>query len=674
MLSQFLLLFRLRSLILILLLLTAGQWVQAQSLRLHPLVSPGMVLQRSGEARIWGWAKPGADVLIDFRGKGYVAKAGADGAWSQMIQTGEGGGPFLLTVKAGKAERKTLPVYVGEVWLAGGQSNMEMTVGALGDAAQEVYATAHDSLLRMVTLTHEMASVPQDTVRTSGWQPADSAHVGSFSAVAYFFARRLRQRLNVPVGIVTCTWGGTPVEAWMSGTALRAFPEFSADILTLAQTGGDLKAIRRAQVEDSKRLYAMQMSLLAKTDSLFPYTPKSWLAKGIPTAQGRMVTLPGMWEQQGMPEFDGVGYYATRVAIPKGWNRKQLRVSLGRIDDADSTYVNGVFVGLTSDWLTLRSYPVPKTALRDDSVRILIRVLDNGGSGGIHGKPEELYMTDGQHRLPLHTWRQVPGVDFRRHRIRLPMASTPPPSTPQTLYNGMVAPSRMYTVKGVIWYQGESNVARAVQYERLFPALIRDWRVAFGQPEMPFLFVQLAGFTQQTEGCHPSVWAELRESQRLSLAVPVTGMATAVDLGDANDIHPRRKAEVGERLALVARRVVYGEADLLASGPEYAGMNIEGRQIVLSFRWPAGLRRINSTLPVRGFCIAGADRIWHSADAWVDGETVRVSSSAVPEPVAVRYGWLENPTGLNLENEAGLPALPFRTDNWPLTTLGALHD
>lgn len=550
---------------------------------------------------------------------------------------------------------------------------MEMTVSALGDAAHEVYATAHDSLMRMVTLTREMASLPQDTVHNAGWQPADSGHVGNFSAVAYFFARRLRQRLNVPVGIVVCTWGGTPAEAWMSKDALRAFPEFATDIRTLEQAG-DLRTLYRKQAEDSRRLYAMQMSLLAKTDSLFPFTPKSWLAKGVPSDRGRMVILPGVWEQKGMPEFDGIGYYAARVALPKGWDRMKLSVSLGRIDDQDSTFVNGVFVGQMSDWLTVRQYRIPKTVVKDDSLRILIRVHDNGGNGGIHGKVEELYLTDGVHRLPLANWRQVPGLEFRRHRIRLPIAATPPPSTPQTLYNGMLAPSRLYTLKGVIWYQGESNVARAVQYGRLFPALIQDWRVAFGQPGLPFLFVQLAGFTQQTSGCHTSVWAELRESQRLSLSVPVTGMATAVDLGDANDIHPRRKAELGERLALVARRVTYGETDLLASGPEYSGMNIENRQIVLRFRWTAGLRRINSMLRLRGFCVAGADRVWKEADAWVDGETVRVSSPSVPQPVAVRYGWLENPVGLNLENEAGLPAVPFRTDDWPLTTEGALHD
>lgn len=658
----------------VLFFLAIGECAQAQSLRLHPLVSSGMVLQQGGEARIWGWAKPGTEVSLTFKAMTYTTKAGEDGAWSQMLVTGEAGGPFVLTVAVGRQERKILPVYVGEVWFAGGQSNMEMMVSALGDAAKEMYATAHDSLLRMVTLTREMASVPQDTVHTTGWQPADSAHVGGFSAVAYSFARRLRQRLQVPVGIITGTWGGTPIEAWMSKAALRPFPEFMADIRTLEQTGGDLKATYRAQLDDSRRLYAMQMRVLAKTDSLFPYTPKTWLAKGVPSGQGRMVTLPGLWEQKGMPGFDGVGYYAARLAIPKGWERKRLCLSLGRIDDADSTYVNGVFVGGMTDWVSQRIYPVPKAALRGDSLRILIRVLDNGGGGGIHGMPEELYLTDGAHRIPLPNWRQVPGVDFRRYRIRLPTALMPPPTTPQTLYNGMVAPSRMYTVKGVIWYQGESNVARAVQYGRLFPALIQDWRKAFGQPEMPFLFVQLAGFTQQTQGCQSSVWAELRESQRLSLSVPATGMATAVDLGDANDIHPRRKAEVGERLALLARKLAYGEPGLVASGPEYSEMRVEGRQIVLSFRGAAGLRRINSMLPLRGFCIAGADRVWLEADAWVDGETVRVSSPVIAHPVAVRYGWLENPVGLNLENEAALPAVPFRTDNWPLTTEGALHD
>lgn len=649
--------------------------VRAQdALRLNPLVSEGMVLQRGAGARIWGFAKAGTTVELRFRGKSYSTRVDVDGRWSQMVAPGQAGGPFGLEVLSGEQRIRLRKVYVGEVWFASGQSNMEWPISMLGVGAQDALAAPEDSLLRMIRVAKTWASRPRDTVAVYGWQGSDRVQRQNFSALGYFFGRQLRARLGVPVGIINCAYGGTPAEAWMSAQGLHPFPEFSKDLAMLARNPQEMEAAMRLEASQTEAAFRARWRAKAGIDSLVAYTPQAW--KSSPPIGRRVYTMraPGAWEDQGWPGYDGIAYYYTKQALPTGWDKARTQLLLGRVDDEDSTYVNGVLLGGNNLWSALRVYPVPPSALKGDSVYILVKVLDAGGGGGIFGEADLPNLSDGLRKLPLHDWRAVRTLDFARERVSLPSGGSSMPQKPAQLFNGMIMPTKDYTVKGVIWYQGEGNANRADQYRSLFPALIENWRARFQQPDMPFLFVQLAGYTGQMSGCGPSPWAELREAQRAALRLPHTGMATAFDLGDGADIHPKRKEELGYRLALEARRVAYGEKNLLSQGPMYERMAVSEGKVILHFQHAAGLKRINSALPLAGYCVAGEDQIWHEAEAVVVGETVHVSHPAVPKPVAVRYGWVNNPVQLNLVNQAGLPALPFRTDDWAFSTAGRVRD
>jgi sialate O-acetylesterase len=463
------------------------------TVRLPALVGNHMVLQRDVPVPVWGWATAGERVVVTFRGHDYPAKLGAAGRWQVTLPATPAGGPYTLTVKGRKDTHTIEDILVGDVWLASGQSNMELPLrdknapapGAyplILNAEQEV-ATANFPQIRQFTVKKVVAYQPQTETEGYDWKVCSPATAGSFSAVGYFFARDLHQRYHVPIGLISSPWGGTPAEAWVSAEALQKLPDFQAPVAALA------------------------------------------------------------------------------------------------------------------------------------------------------GRPARPATTDKDAQ-----------------------------NTPTVLYNGMIAPLQPYAIKGVIWYQGESNTGRGAQYRTLFPALIRDWRARWGS-ELPFIFVQLANFTKTLPLPGPSDWAEVREAQAMALALPRTGMAVAIDLGDPDDIHPANKQDVGYRLALAARQVAYGDKDVVAAGPTFQTMQSSGNQIRLKFaNVGTGLMLKSGTTTLTGFAVAGADGQFHWAAATLAGPAeIVLTCAAVPAPVAVRYDWANNPLG-NLYNREGLPAAPFRTD------------
>jgi sialate O-acetylesterase len=340
---------------------------------------------------------------------------------------------------------------------------------------------------------------------------------------------------------------------------------------------------------------------------------------------------------------------------------------LGTVDDADSTWFNGVKVGSTKHFNQERRYVVPAALVRPGRNVVTVRVVDLGGNGGIVGEPTALSLTSAELVISLAgPWHYQVGFDPKDMPMPLPAGHQ---NMPTVLFNGMVAPLIPFALKGVIWYQGENNVDRAEQYRTLFPAMIGDWRRHWKEPELPFLFVQLANFQAASPQPEPSAWAELREAQAQALGLPRTGMATAIDIGEASDIHPHNKQEVGRRLALVARHEVYGEKGLAYSGPTYQSMTVQGDAIRLKFIHAEGGLFAKNGAPLQGFAVAGADQQFHWARARVVGNEVVVQSEDVKRPVAVRYDWANNPNG-NLTNKAALPAVPFRTDTWPGITVG----
>jgi len=502
-------------------------------------------------------------------------------------------------------------------------------------------------------------------VSNSAWRVCTPAVIGNFSAVAYYFGRELERVLQVPIGLVHSSWGGTAAEAWTSRDTLQRFPPFDRAVQTLRDSGGDTNQLRR---EFALELQAWEKRV-ESMDAGYPAIGPQWMDPAFNDTAWATLPAPGYWDSDGLDSFDGALWLRTRIEIPALWASHDLELHLGPIDDEDITWFNGTRVGHGEQWDQPRIYRIPGSLVKPGAAVLTIRVVDTGGAGGLWGKPEEMFLRkDSENMLPLAgRWHYHVGI--ARDVIPVSPVSPEDPNYPTVLYNGMIAPLMPFAIRGAVWYQGEGNALRAYQYRRLLPALIRDWRSHWRQGDFPFLIVQLANYTAATAQPEESCWAELREAQTRALAVTNTGLAVAIDLGEADIIHPRNKQEVGQRLALNARALVYGEK-IEWSGPVFQSSRIEGGRIRLAFEHAVGglVARNGGTL--KGFAVAGENRKFVWADAAIEGPTVIVSSPAVPHPVAVRYAWATNPAG-NLGNQAGLPASPFRTDDWPGLTIGA---
>ena len=633
-----------------LVVMSAFPRVSTAQLTVSRLIGDGMVMQREAPVPVWGRAAPGAAVEVSFDGRTYAAEADAAGAWRVVLPAMPAGGPFEMTVAAGNERVDVRDILVGDVWVASGQSNMEW---ALADAAgaAEAIAGADDRAIRHFKVPRAWAEAPAATLPGGEWQVADPAHVGSFSAVGYYFARSLREHVDVPIGIINTSWGGSRIEPWMSREMLEMDP-----VVLEAALAEERAAEERVRAELRARL-----GDLPTVDEGLVDGHAYWAAAELDDDAWTPIAAPRLWEQEGYPGMDGVGWYRTSFELTAEEAAAGARLSLGTIDDSDVTWVNGEEVGRTENaYAAARRYDVPASALRPGRNVVAVRVEDTGGGGGIYGDPAQLYVEAGSERRSLAgTWKFRVGVaeanpQGRRHHL------------PTMLYNAMVHPLLPYPITGVIWYQGESNADRmedAVAYRGLFADMITGWREAWGQDDFPFLYVQLANFkAADAEPAATSFWATLRESQTAALTLSNTAQAVIIDIGEAGDIHPRNKADVGDRLARAARKLAYGE-DLVYSGPAYRGHDVrDGRVIVHFDHTGGGLKADGGAL--KGFAIAGPDRRWVWAEAEIEDDRVIVWSDRVPEPAAVRYAWGDNPEDANLYNAEGLPAGPFRTDRW----------
>ena len=635
----------------------AGQ--PAAYVRPHALVSDGMVLQRRAPVVVWGWATPGGAVSVELAGHAARVLAGADSLWRAELPALEAGGPHVLTV-AGADTLRVRDVLVGEVWLASGQSNMELTVRRADRAAEEIASAAFPEI-RAFNVPRREARTPRHDVRGGAWRPATPAHVGGFSAVAYFFARRVHRELGVPVGILHASWGGSNGETWVSTRALQRLPELAADA-TAFEHNPDSVVARLEAAQDAK--LAVWRDTIRTADAGHAARPM-WSAATLDTAGWRPMTLPNRWEEHGLPGFDGIVWFRRTVDAPAGWADQDAELRLERVEDEDSVWVNGVFVGSRTQVGDVRRYRVPAGTLRAGANTVAVWAHDRTGFGGITGDTLALVRADGA-AIPLGgAWRYRVGV-------RLPSGAPAQPrllwhQQPGMLYNGLLAPLAPYRIGGVLWYQGESNTRRADRYEALLGTLIDSWRGVWGP--VPFLVVQLPNYHRaQTDPNERAVWATFREAQTAAARARArTGVAVTIDVGDADDVHPTDKQTVGDRLARLALADVYGRR-IAASGPVFAGMRVEGGALRLAFTgMEGGLAVRGSTL--RGFAVAGADGRFAWAEARVDGDAVVVRSARVPVPVAVRYAWGDNPPA-TLYDGAGLPAAPFRTDTWPLADRG----
>lgn len=658
----------------------------AETLSLPAMFADHAVLQWGRPIPVWGTADPGRRVVVRFAGQVKGAVAGDGGRWVTWLDALGAGGPYELSVSVGLKEITCQDVYVGDVWVCSGQSNMAWPLSQALNGTQEV-ADANHPRIRLFTVPRRLAAVPQGDVE-GAWSLCKPATAGSFSAVGYFFGRELARELDVPIGLINASWGGSPAEAWTPRRVLSELPEL-ADVLEEMDDKLEAHYHRKGEVieayedarDDFRIALAKYMAGVRQGDA---GVRGRWHRPDANDADWQTMDLPQPWEQSELGELDGVVWFRKELELPDSWAAKRLILELGPIDDDDETYVNGERVGsigydLLRHWQMPRRYPIPGVLVKAGRCVIACRVLDGGGSGGLCGTPGQmkLYRHDDPNCPPISLagpWRYK--VGYRKPEMNVPRPPRPPglPRSAGSMYNGMIAPLVPYGIAGVIWYQGESNAGRPIQYRKLFPALIASWRQRWGQGSFPFLFVQLANFLAPPRLPDEGGWAWLREAQAMALGDPNNAMAVAIDIGQADDIHPRNKQEVARRLALAAlakvhrRRVVY-------SGPTYESMKVEGNKVRVRFRHVGdGLvagRPAATTL--RHFALAGADRTFHWADAKVlppaapgkPSDTVILWSSRVPRPVAVRYAWASNPEGCNLYNTQGLPAAPFRTDDWP---------
>ncbi len=639
--------------------------------RVPSVIGDNMVLQQGRKARVWGWAEPGERVTVTFRGDKATATADARGRWEVFTGPHKAGGPFELTV-AGRNTLTFKNVLVGEVWVCSGQSNMEWSLANAQDGAQESAAAA-DPSRHHITVPKKTSADPHDNPARR-WVITTPKEAAQFSAVGYFFGRELYQRLKVPVGLIHTSWGGTPAEAWTSRAALAADPTLKPILDRYDKQLTDLPLLRReyeaAQAEWARKYMTEDSDNIGE--------PAGYAKPEYETAGWKRMRLPQLWESAGL-DVDGVIWFRREVEVPAALAGKDLTLKLGAIDDFDTTYFNGERVGSTrgdtpNAWMVQRAYRVPGSLVRAGRNTVAVRVYDRMGGGGFGGgemslAPEGASKADA---LPLDgEWSYKEEATVPSRRIdwgSQPQAPGPAnPNSPTVLYNAMLAPLLPYTIRGAVWYQGESNAGRAYQYRTLFPAMIRDWRAAWGIGDFPFYFVQLANWKARPADSIDSEWAELREAQTLTLKAPHTGMAVTIDIGNPDDIHPRNKLDVGLRLARWALADTYGMT-LEKSGPLYDSYKVEGDKVRVSFTHAGGLKPRDGAAPA-GFYVAGAARKFVAAEARVEKHSVGVWSKDVPSPIAVRYAWADNPTA-NLSNSDGLPASPFRTDDWPAVTAG----
>jgi sialate O-acetylesterase len=638
-------------------------------LQLPSIFSDNMVLQRERPITFFGTGRPGQRVSIEIGPRRAETTVGLNGTWKANLAALPAGGPYAAAVTGDRTIRYQ-NVLVGEVWIASGQSNMEWTQNNADDFA--LAQKEADPYVRMFTVAHVSTEKEQRDL-TGAWQMSSSSTVGGFSAVANAFAKEIHLALGVPVGIIHTSWGGTPAESWTSREALLKNKNLAPMVTSYLATLKDYPAKRR----EYERALAEWTSKVYHNDPGNRGLAEGWASASNTLVDWKPVKLPSTIESL-FGNIDGAVWFRREIQVPAELVGQETVLELGPIDDFDVTYVNGVKVGETdgttpNSYAIPRQYRLPANTLQVGANTIAVRVYDHLGTGGFTGTPAQLKLSRADKAAPAMSlagdW--LSKVEVRYDPPTQALLNQQPqepfgpgnPWVPGGLYNAMIAPLIQYPIRGAIWYQGESNAGRAYQYRELFPTMIKDWRARWGQGDFPFYFVQLANFTQRNAQPVDSDWAELREAQSMTLSLPNTGQALAIDIGEAGDIHPRNKREVGRRLALNALAKAYG-IKVAYSGPVYAGFSVEGSsKIRLRFQHAEGLRSSDGG-PLVGFAVAGSDRVFKWAKATIEGDTIVVSSPDVPKPVAVRYGWSNNPA-VNLINGAGLPASPFRTDTWP---------
>ncbi|MFA9192634.1 sialate O-acetylesterase [Flavobacterium sp. FZUC8N2.13] len=617
-------------------------------IKLPRLISDGIVLQRNEKVKIWGWASPKEKIKLEFKTKTYFTEADQQGNWNIILPAEKAGGPYQMTLKASN-EIVIKDILFGDVWICSGQSNMELPMERIKEKYEEIIKNAKNTNIRQFLVPDKYDFKKEQSDLDSGnWVAATPETILEFSGVAYFFAKNIYEKYPVPIGLINTALGGSPVEAWMSENALEAFPKAYEE----AQKFKNDEYIKQIEISDKKRnddWYALVNTL----DKGLSDGNVKW-SQAINDSDWKLMEIPGFWADQSIGNLNGVVWFRKEIEVPKAMVGQAAKLFMGRIVDQDFVYINGEFIGTTGYQYPPRRYDVNSNILKEGKNTIAIRVINNLGRGGfVFDKP--YFLAVGNDTIDLKgSWKYKLGAEMKPLQgptfIRW---------KPEGLFNAMIAPLTNLKIKGVLWYQGESNTGNPKEYAKALPALIQDWRTKWGQGKFPFIFVQLTNFMETYSDPRESNWAALRQSQLETLSVPNTGMAVTIDLGEWNDIHPLNKEDVGKRLSLLARKLAYGESKLKASSPMPSTFRFKKDKAIISFKNSGGGLIVKNGSELKSFAISndGKNFVW--AKAKIIGSKVHVWNEKISNPIMVRYAWDNNPEEANLFSKEGLPATPF---------------
>lgn len=654
--------------------------VNAQNkLQLPAIIGSNMVLQQKTNAPIWGRAEPGSKIELKCSwGYNTETVTTKDSIWKTEVSTPSAGGPYQIEITNNNNKTVLSDILIGEVWLCSGQSNMEMPLEGIS-ARDSVLNSKYEILnannpnIRLFTVT-KIASLSPKSDCIGEWDECNSENVKKFSAVAYLFGKKLFAELNVPIGLIHSSWGGTAAEVWVEKKSLSQFKEFEEVIQNIEAAGG----LQNQLTSWLKQFPSISVTNYNRNDlwNSIDFEDSHLSLPNTDDSDWKTMMLPANWEKTDFREFNGFVWFRKKIDLPENWIGKDLTIELGAIDDYDVSFVNGKKVGEVNSlrsWKNNRIYSISKDINDSKVLTIAVRVHDSGGiGGGIYGGGfrMRLILNNSENEIPIDgEWKFLPTAELsemkyyvflnkieqlaHRPTITFPLSQR----TPTALFNGMIAPIIPYGIKGVIWYQGESNTPNPFLYEKLFPALINNWRENWGY-EFPFYFVQIAPYK------HGGEWGSqyLRDAQRKSLYMKNTGMAVSLDIGDSVNVHPANKTSVADRLALIALANQYGK-NVVYSGPLYKSFEKKMDKIVLSFDHAGSGIILKENVKGNQLLISGDDRIFKPAQVQIEGSNLIVWSDEIPDPVAVRYAW-NNIVIPTLFNNEGLPASSFRTDSW----------
>lgn len=633
----------------------------SQTLSINTLFSDNMVLQRNEELSIYGKATPESEVTVTFHDKTYSSETSSNGEWNVELESYKEGGPFILSVSAGSEKIELKNIMIGDVWICSGQSNMNMPLegwGRVKDYKEEIKNADYPEI-RLLTIPLTMAAEPQKEVDTDGWKICTPENIENFSAVSYFYGRKLYQETNVPIGLLHVSKGGTPVESWMCEEDLSDREDLQEKIEIVKKSTPEEITKKK---KEYKANYNAWVEGLEKFDVGLTGEVK-YYDEDYDFASWSTMYQPGVWETT-IGDYDGVVWFAREIELPETWAGNDVTVDIGPVQDYDITYFNGEKIGDQPKRNDLSIYNVEGKFVKSGKNRIAVRILDNYGSGGMWGRFDKFEIRNnktGEAVSLAGNWHYKPVLSIDELEQQPPQQYNPD-RMPITLFNGMISPILGVRAAGVIWYQGESNTKTPYSYREMFQRMITSWRKHFNNDDMYFYFVQLANYTSIGTPGYEHIWGVLRESQASALKLEKTGMATAIDLGDEFDVHPKNKQEVGRRLALNALHSYYGK-DVVFSGPVFREAEQKGDTLFLSFDYVYDGFKISDGKPIREFTIAGEDGKFYEAKAFISGERIGVCSEKVKNPKDVRYAFLNYPL-VNLYNSEGLPVYPFRTDEY----------